>query len=162
MTQHLYLRVPYDERGLARDLGAIWCPLERLWYCNTTQFRSRAFKRWRDKRSWRRITIHPDDTKQGLQEAKRRGCLWDKASRTWFVDITDESTLKPWHRARLTPPTTHELRVAYAEKETAKEHGARWDAERGSWVVRSRAPLSPWLMQRVKVQGGTSAAAAAL
>ena len=158
MTQHLYLRVPYAERGLARDLGAIWCPLERLWYCRTTQFRSRVFKRWRDKRSWRRITIHPDQTKPDIQEAKRRGCLWDKSSRTWFVDITDESTLKPWHRARLTPPPTRALQVKFEEKEAAKEHGARWDGELRTWVIRSRAKLSPWLMQRIKQDGASAAA----
>ena len=61
--------------------------------------------------------------------------------------------------ASRTPDAAAELCVVYEEKEAAKEHGARWDAERGSWVVRSRAPLSSWLMQRIKVQGGASAAA---
>jgi hypothetical protein len=50
MTIHLYLCVPFAERTLARDLGARWCPLERRWYCTTTLYRSRAFKRWRDNR----------------------------------------------------------------------------------------------------------------
>ena len=159
MTQHLYLCVPYAERDLVRNLGATWCPRARRWYCNTTQFRSRGFKRWRDKRQWRRITIHPDQTQQDIQEAKRRGCLWDPAARTWYVEVTGEDTMKSWHRARLTPPPKTELCVVFEEKETAKKHGARWDAERGSWVVRSRAPLSSWLMQRIKVQGGASAAA---
>jgi len=128
MTQHLYLCVPYAERALARDLGCSWCPRARRWFCNTTQFRSRSFKRWRDKSQWRRITIHPDDTKQDIQEAKRRGCTWDPATRTWCLDVTGDDTLKSWHRARMTPPPTHELRIAFEERLAAKEHGARWDA----------------------------------
>lgn len=159
MTNHLYLRVPYAERGLVRDLGAIWCPLERRWYCNTTQFRSRAFKRWRDKRSWRRITIHPDSTKAGIREAKARGCLWDPSARVWYVDVTGEDTLKSWHRARLTPAPAHELQVKFEEKEAAKEHGALWDPQIKSWVVRSRAPLDEWARLRVKNPGGASPAA---
>jgi len=144
------LCVPFAERALARDLGAHWCPLERRWYCTTTLYRSRAFKRWRSKKSWRRITIHPDSTKVGIREAKSRGCLWDPLARVWYVDVTGDDTLKSWHRARLTPAPAHELQVKFEEKEAAKEHGARWDPQIKSWVVRSRAPLDEWARSRLK------------
>jgi hypothetical protein len=76
------------------------------------------------------------------------------------VDVTGDDTLKSWHRARLTPAPAHELQVKFEEKEAAKEHGARWDPQIKSWVVRSRAPLDEWARSRLKAaQGGTSAAA---
>jgi hypothetical protein len=94
-----------------------------------------------------------------VKAAKSHDCLFDSVTKSWYVDITDESTLTPWHKARLTPPPTHELRVAYEERQVAKEHGARWDPELKSWVVRSRAPLDKWLEKRVKAPGGGGKAA---
>ena len=151
MTKHLYLSVPYAERGLARALGAVWCPRARRWYCTTTQYRSRGFRRWRDKKLWRRIVIYPDCSKTDLHEAKLRGCLWDRATHAWYMEVTDDETLKAWHKDRLTPPPSTVLRVAYEEREVAKRHGARWDAELRSWVVRTREPLTEWLKTRVKM-----------
>jgi Domain of unknown function (DUF5710) len=147
MTKHLYLSVPYTERTLARALGARWCPQARLWYCTTTQYRSRGFRRWRDKSRWRRIIIYPDGAE--LREAKMRGCLWDGVQRSWYLEVTGEDALQAWHRARLMPPPTQVLRVTYEEREVAKKHGARWDATLRRWVVRSHTPLSAWLVQRL-------------
>ena len=73
-------------------------------------------------------------------------------ARAWFLELTGEDTLKSWHRARLTTPPTHELSVAWDEREVAKEHGARWDPQLKSWVLRSRAPLDEWAKARVKAQ----------
>jgi Domain of unknown function (DUF5710) len=149
MTQHLYLDVPYAERTIARRLGAAWCPRARRWYCTTTQFRSAVFKRWRNKSLWRRITVYPDSSAMDIREAKLRGCRWDTAARAWYLEVTSQDALQDWHKERLTPPPTQELHVTYEEREVAKKHGARWDATRRRWVVRSRAPLSAWLLQRL-------------
>ena len=154
MTQHLYLEVPYAERALARRMGASWCPRARRWYCTTTQYRSRGFRRWRDKSRWRRITIHPDSSKTDVREAKLHGCLWDAVTRTWYLEVTGDDSLQAWHKARLTQPPTHELRVTYEERETAKRRGAQWDGGRRTWVVRTRAPLDEWLQKRVSQAGG--------
>lgn len=70
--------------------------------------------------------------------------------------VTGDDTLKSWHRARMTPPPTHELRVAFEERLAAREHGARWDAVLKSWVVRTRAPLDEWVRARVKAKSGIS------
>jgi len=95
------------------------------------------------------VTIHPDDTKGGIRAAKQHDCLFDSAAKSWYVVVTDDGTLTAWHKARLTPAPTHVLRVSFAEREAAKKHGARWDATLRRWVVRSRAPLSAWLLQRL-------------
>ena len=97
MTIDLYLDVPYFERHKARDMGAAWCPKARMWYTNKTRFRSAAFKRWRDRRAWRRVKVYPDETPEGIAAAKAHGCLWDKNAKSWFVEVTgDDST---WLRA---------------------------------------------------------------
>ena len=150
MTTFVFIDVPYAERARAAALGARWCPDARRWYCTATRYRSSAFRRWRNKSQWRRVTIHPDDTKAGLRSAKEHECLFDPATKSWYVDVTDESSLTAWHKARLTPPAVTELNVVFAERETAKKHGARWDATRRTWFVRSRAPLSAWLSARVR------------
>jgi len=151
MTQHLYLDVPYAERALARRMGAAWCPRARRWYCTTTHFRSRLFKRWRDKSRWKRITTFPDSSATDIREAKMRGCLWNAATRSWYLEVTGDDSLQAWHKARLMPPPTHDLRVSFSEREAAQKHGARWDAGRRTWVVRTRAPLSGLLQSRVKL-----------
>ena len=149
MTQHLYLCVPYAERALARDLGAIWCRQARRWYCTATRHRTRAFRRWHNKSLWRRVAIHPDSTKAGIQAAKKHDCMFDPAAKSWYIEVTDDDALTPWHKARLTPPPVTRLAIAFAERETAKAHGARWDGELRTWVIRSRAKLSPWLLAHV-------------
>jgi Domain of unknown function (DUF5710) len=151
MTKHLYLDVPYAERALARAFGAMWCPRARRWYCTTSQYRSRGFRRWRDKNRWKRITVYPDSSAKDIREAKMHGCLWDPATRSWYLEFTGEDALQAWHKARLTPPPIHELRVSFAEREAAKKHGAKWDTGRGTWVVCTRTPLSSWLQSRLKV-----------
>ena len=75
--------------------------------------------------------------------------MFDPAAKSWYVEVTDDDALTPWHKARLTPPPVTRLAIAFAERETAKAHGARWDGELRTWVIRSRAKLSPWLLAHV-------------
>ena len=152
MTIFLYLDVPYFERKKAYNLGADWCPRAKMWYCNKTQWRSAAFKRWRDQRAWRRVKVYPDETPDGIAAAKERGCLWDKDSKTWFVEITGDDSLTKWFRARSAPPPVHELNVSFEEREEAKRIGCRWSPESKCWVLRTRGQLCEWAAKRVKPQ----------
>ena len=48
------------------------------------------------------------------------------------------------------------LNVSFAEKEEAKKHGARWDAQRKKWYAENVEDLTPflkWIDGRLKKQG---------
>jgi hypothetical protein len=102
------------------------------------------------------VRVFPDETRAGCDDAKANGCSFDAAVREWFLEITGEDTLKSWHLDRLTPPPAHLLEVDYSDRDVAKRHGARWHADKHSWVVSSRAPLSAWLAKRLR--GGLASA----
>lgn len=150
MTIDLYLDVPYFERHKARDMGAAWCPKARMWYTNKTRFRSAAFKRWRDRRAWRRVKVYPDETPEGIAAAKAHGCLWDKNAKSWFVEVTGDDSLTTWLRAHNAPPPVYEINVGFEEREEAKRLGARWNPERKCWVLRTRGQLCKWAAKRLK------------
>ena len=68
---------------------------------------------------------------------EERAELW-RGSLRLLNSLTDDDALIPWHKARLTPPPVTRLAIAFAERETAKQHGARLDGELRTWVIRSR------------------------
>jgi hypothetical protein len=137
------LAVPYAEQDIARSAGADWDRHQRLFYCNATQYRSRAFKRWHDRSRWRRITLHIGSGPAELSAAKLRRCLWDAESKTWFITVTDDCSMSSWHRVRMQPPTEHVLRVNFAEREQAKAAGCRWNPDIKKWVFASHDGTLP-------------------
>lgn len=156
MTVQMLLSVPWSERRIAARLGARWSPTCRRWTSTATQFRTAAFKRWRNKSSWRRVRIHPDETPAGYAEAKANGCSFDPVKREWFLEITNEDSLTAWHLDRLTHAPAYLLDVDYSDREAAKRHGARWHKDKKTWVVVTRAPLGAWLSKRVRGQLSTA------
>jgi hypothetical protein len=119
--------------------------MDRCWVCNTTQFKSAPFRRWRDASTWKRYTIFPCDTPTGRTDCKRMRCSWSPLERRWFIDSTAASAdeLNPWHRARLTPPPQHVLSTTFELRALMKHHGARWDAAGKRWVLRAHAVPRP-------------------
>ena len=157
------LHVPRLEWHIAADLGA-----ERSngdWWCTQTQFRSRDFKRWRSPATHRLVVIHPGDGRRAREEAKQYRCLWSPTDRHWFVYVTEQSSLRAWHRARLQPPTEYAIRVDYAEREKAKAAGCRWQPAQRQWVYACHGPPPRFVLKRRLDQpaatASTTAAAAA-
>jgi hypothetical protein len=108
MTIWKLIHVPYAESHLARELGAE-CMYRRgawprkgdfLWHCTSTQYKSKAFRRWHSKETWRKIVIRVARSDTERAEAKANRCSWDPDARVWYVQITGEDALKDWHRVR--------------------------------------------------------------
>ena len=132
----------------ARSAGAMWDSAARAWYCNTTQFKSSAFRRWRDRSMWRRVTIHVADGPWELAAAKENRVLWDSSTTRWYVDVTSDKSLNSWHRTRLFEPDVHAVRIAFEEREGAKRAGARWDPEAKRWTFRCFGKPPGWVVRR--------------
>jgi hypothetical protein len=62
--------------------------------------------------------------------------------------VTDDSSLRAWHRARLKPPTEYAIRVAYEEREAAKTAGCRWRPELKQWVFACHGPPPRFVLKR--------------
>ena len=147
-SSELPLFVPYAERKLARSLGAKWSRQHSRWVCTATRYRSAAFKRWRDPKTWQTIRVFPDLTPHGIADAKQNECSWDAERKEWCIYVTGVDTLTQWHTDRLVPPPEYVLRVSYEERERAKRHGARWNKTMKAWVLSTRAPLRGWAARR--------------
>ena len=148
------LEVPRLEWHLVDAFGAERSNGE--WWCTQTQFRSKDFKRWRSADTQRKVVIYPGDGLRAREEAKQYRCLWCPTARHWYVYVTDQSSLRAWHRARMAPPgapggaTVHELRgLAFADNDKAKRAGARWSPERRCWVYACYGPPPQWVVQRI-------------
>ena len=169
MVKWQALHVPYLEGPIAARLGAEYN--QRVYWCTATRFRSRDFKRWRDANSWVRVTIYPGDGRRAREEARANRCLWDPKAFQWYVEYTDASSLRPWHRARMQPPgaaggaVVHELRgLVFAENEKAKHAGARWSPSKRCWVFACYGEPPRWVTNRLGVTcppAGSAAPAAA-
>ena len=83
-----------------------------------------------------KVTIYPGDGRKAREEAKQHWCRWDPLAREWYVTVTSESSLRPWHRARMKAPPEYIIRVEYAERDSAKAAGCRWRPEIKRWVSR--------------------------
>jgi len=149
------LHVPRLEWHLVSALGA-----ERsngAWWCTQTQFRSKDFKRWRSTATHRLVVIYPGDGRRARDEAKQYRCLWCPTARHWFVYVTEQSSLRAWHRARLQPPVVYELRsLKFEDNGRAKRAGARWSPERRCWTFSCHGPPPHWVVQRIG-EGGPPA-----
>ena len=129
-----------DALGAQRSNGARWC--------TATQFRSKAFKRWRSTATHRVVVIYPGDGRRARDEAKQNSCRWCPTARQWYVVVTEDSSLRAWHRARLKPPTQYTIRVAYEEREAAKTAGCRWRPELKQWVFACHGQPPRFVLKR--------------
>ena len=86
------------------------------------------------------VVVYPGDGRKAREEAKQNCCRWDPAAREWFVTVTSESSLRPWHRARMVAPPEYVIRVEYAERDAAKGAGCRWRPEIKQWVFACHGP----------------------
>ena len=75
--------------------------------------------------------------------------------------VTEQSSLRAWHRARLQPPTEYAIRVDYAEREAAKAAGCRWNPDIKKWVYACHGAPPGFVSRRRLDQPATAAAAAA-
>jgi hypothetical protein len=153
------LHVPRLEWHIAADLGA-----ERSngdWWCTQTQFRSKDFKRWRSTATHRLVVIFPGDGRREREAAKQNRCLWCPTARHWYVWVTEQSSLRAWHRARLQPPTEYVIRVDYNEREAAKAGGCRWRPDIKRWVYACHGPPPGFVTRRRLDQPAATASAAA-
>ena len=145
------LRVPRLEWHLVDALGALRSNGE--WWCTKTQFRSKDFKRWRSADTQRKVVIHPGDGRRAREEAKQYRCLWCPTARHWYVYVTDQSSLRAWHRARLQPPAVYELRgLKFEDNDKTKRAGARWSPERRCWTFSCHGQPPQWVVQRSAAQ----------
>ena len=92
MTVWRLIVVPFRERDLAAALGArrLRCA-DGSWetFCTSTQFKSKAFARWRDAARQRRVAVYPDASE--AQAARDRGLRYDTAAASyaaWYADCT--------------------------------------------------------------------------
>jgi hypothetical protein len=140
------IQVPFLELPLAYALGA-----ERsngaMW-CTATQHRSKPFRRWHSAANHVRVVVYPGDGRKAREQAKQNCCRWDPVAREWFVMVTSESSLRPWHRARATPPPEYVIRVEYAERDAAKAAGCRWRPEMKRWVFACHGPPPRFVVRR--------------
>ena len=160
MTVLSIIHVPYAEKCIAESAGAEWSRVDRSMVCNATQWRSRDFRRWHSRALWRRVTIHVADGPRERAAAKERRCLFCPQTKTWFVEITADTSLTGWYRARLQPPTEYAIRVGYAEREKAKAAGCRWNPDLKQWVFACHGPPPGFVQRRRLDQPAASAAAA--
>jgi hypothetical protein len=142
-----------DALGAERSRGA--------WWCTQTQFRSRNFKRWRSVATHRKVVVYPGDGRREREETKQYRCLWSPTDRHWYVYITEQSSLRTWHRARLQPPIEYTIRVDYAEREKAKAAGCRWNPNIKKWVYACHGPPPGFVTRRRLDQPATVTATAA-
>ena len=158
MTIWSRLSVPYAESDIARAAGAEWSRLSRTWWCNASQWRSRAFKRWHSRATWRRVTIHVADGPLERAAAKERRCLFCPQTKTWYVEVTDDATISSnaWLRRRTHPPEVIKLRVPYEDRELAKACGARWLPVEKCWAYCAhQAAVLPAFVQERRIKQTT-------
>ena len=140
------IEVPRLEWRLADALGA-----ERsngAWWCSETRHRSKPFRRWHSVANHMKVVVYPGDGRKAREEAKQNCCRWDPVAREWFVTVTSESSLRPWHRARMVAPPEYVIRVEYAERDAAKAAGCRWRPEIKRWVFACHGPPPGFVLRR--------------
>ena len=88
MTNWQFLYVPYAECHIVRRMGAEWSKRDRSWICNTRQYKSKPFRRWHSKQTWRKVVIHLASGSAERTEAKANRCCWDPDTKSWYVQVT--------------------------------------------------------------------------
>ena len=140
MTVWHNIAVPYSERHVAAALGAKRFTCKNgTWgsFCTATQYKSKAFARWRDPTRQRRIAVFPDAFE--TEAAKARSVLWDPATFSWYIISTAEdptSGMDAWLRARLEPAPLVSFVVPFELKAVAKKHRLQWCAKDKRWTGR--------------------------
>ena len=140
------IQVPRLEWPLAYALGA-----ERsngAWWCSEARHRSKPFRRWHSAANHMKVVVYPGDGSKAREEAKQNCCRWDPVAREWFVAVTSESSLRPWHRARMVAPPEYVIRVEFAERVKARGAGCRWRPETKRWVFACHGPPPGFVLRR--------------
>ena len=140
MTVWRLIVVPFRERDLAAALGArrLRCA-DGSWetFCTSTQFKSKAFARWRDAARQRRVAVYPDASE--AQAARDRGLRCDTAAFAWYAVSTAEdpaTEMDPWMVARLQPAVLVRFSIPFELKEVAKRHRLQWCPADRRWTGR--------------------------
>lgn len=136
MTVWQYIHVPYSERNIAAQLGAVKSKSEGRWgtFCTTTQFKSKAFKRWHNPASLRRVDVFPDVSE--VAAAKAHSLIWDPKNFKWVLETTADNPaaeMDDWLRARLSPAPSTIFNIPYSFKPLANQHKLRWNAANKKW-----------------------------
>lgn len=145
MTVWQYIHVRYSERKIAAQLGAVNFKCEGgRWgtFCTTTQFKSKAFKRWHDPASLRRIDVFPDRSE--VEVAKAHGLIWDRKNFKWVLETTADNPaaeMDDWIRARLEPARSTVFNIPYSLKLLANRHKLKWNSANKKWSGTFRAGI---------------------
>lgn len=89
----IYLDVPYEEKGEAKQLGAKWDSSKRKWYYRGSVKEIYKFKKWTDAKSVFSDPnrIYFDVPMSDIDIVKDLGAKWDAEMKSWYHDGSPEN-----------------------------------------------------------------------
>lgn len=125
--ERTYLYIPYEQRDEARNKGARWDPNMKKWYISNNL-------PIEDFNKWLNIDTNTTAKKTIITDAK--------------VDYSTPVS-SPIKAAQDTSSSIKSgrnyLDVPFDQRESAKQKGARWDAEAKKWYVPEFSPMEPFI-----------------
>ena len=147
MTIWHELYVPRSDYRHVRRLGAVPNGHKTILWVNATQFRSAAFKLWREPGGQSRsFTVFVDYHEH--DRAKRDGAFWVPDAKCWRFDTKrPDCHIPDYIQKQRTPPPRTYLDMPFRIKDEAKRCGCTWDPVKRKWFIHSIAALSPELLR---------------